>query len=156
MAIAPALAADPFGTWLTEDFEKAAAFIVNCGGALCGNLVWLKEPIDPDTNKPKPTSTMSMQASRADRCSAVPIVLSMKPSGRHAGKMGRTGLQRRRRQYLFGLVRHDRRQYRATQGLRARRADLQGTGLDADEFDAGTAHSAVVILARWPNNTARP
>ena len=40
MLIAPALAGDPLGTWLAGD-KKGKIHIVNCGGALCGNLIWL-------------------------------------------------------------------------------------------------------------------
>ncbi len=79
VGIAPALAADPFGTWLTED-KKGKVHIVNCGGALCGNLVWLKEPIDPDTNKPK-LDKHNVDARKQSRpLLGIPIVLSMKPS----------------------------------------------------------------------------
>src|SRR2546425_398156 len=44
--------ADPLGTWLTEN-GRSRIKIENCGGALCGNIVWLKEPNDPETGKPK-------------------------------------------------------------------------------------------------------
>ena len=78
--IAPAFAGDPFGTWLTGD-KKGKVHIVNCGGALCGTLVWLQEPIDPDTNKPK-TDKHNVDASKQGRpLLGVPIVLSMKPNG---------------------------------------------------------------------------
>jgi uncharacterized protein (DUF2147 family) len=80
IASAPALAADPFGTWLTGD-KKGKVKIVNCGGALCGNLVWVEEPMDPDTNKPK-TDKHNTDASKQTRpLVGIPIVLSMKPSG---------------------------------------------------------------------------
>src|SRR6516225_6620570 len=46
-AVAPAQAADALGTWFTGDKESQVR-IVNCGGALCGNLVWLKEPNGPN------------------------------------------------------------------------------------------------------------
>ena len=35
--------ADPVGTWLTEG-GKSRVRVVNCGGNLCGTIVWLKEP----------------------------------------------------------------------------------------------------------------
>jgi uncharacterized protein (DUF2147 family) len=79
-ASAPARAADPFGTWFTGD-KKGKVRIENCGGALCGKLVWLAEPIDPDTNKPK-TDKENADASKKGRpLLGVEIVLSMKPSG---------------------------------------------------------------------------
>ena len=80
MATAPALAADPFGTWLTED-KKGKIHIVNCGGALCGNLVWIQEPMDPETNKPK-LDKHNVDASKQGRpLLGIPIVLNMKPNG---------------------------------------------------------------------------
>ena len=40
-----AFAADPNGTWLTEP-GTSRIHIASCGGALCGSIVWLKEPND--------------------------------------------------------------------------------------------------------------
>jgi uncharacterized protein (DUF2147 family) len=80
MTRAPALAADPLGTWLTPG-GKSKVRISNCGGALCGKLVWLAEPIDPETNLPK-LDTKNADASKRSRpLLGVEIVLSMKPSG---------------------------------------------------------------------------
>ena len=80
IATAPALAADPFATWLTED-KKGKIHIVNCGGALCGNLVWIQEPTDPETNKPK-LDKHNVDASKQGRpLLGIPIVLDMKPNG---------------------------------------------------------------------------
>src|SRR5271154_942992 len=47
-SIAPALAADPLGTWYTADNDSQVR-ITNCGGALCGALISLKVPNDPTT-----------------------------------------------------------------------------------------------------------
>jgi len=80
IAVAPALAADPFGTWLTED-KKAQVRIVNCGGALCGTIVWLKEPIDPDTKQPKLDKKNTDASKQSRPLLGAPIVLGMKPSG---------------------------------------------------------------------------
>jgi uncharacterized protein (DUF2147 family) len=80
IAVAPAQAADALGTWYTGDKESQVR-IVNCGGALCGNLVWLKEPNDPATGRPK-TDKHNADASKQGRpLLGVPIVLGMKPSG---------------------------------------------------------------------------
>jgi uncharacterized protein (DUF2147 family) len=77
---APAFAADAIGTWYTGDRESQVR-IVNCGGALCGNLVWLKEPNDPATRRPK-TDKNNADASKQSRpLLGAPIVLGMKPSG---------------------------------------------------------------------------
>jgi uncharacterized protein (DUF2147 family) len=75
-----AAAADAFGTWLTGDKEGQVR-IVNCGGALCGNLVWLKVPNDPATGRPK-TDKHNADASKQGRpLLGMPVVLAMKPSG---------------------------------------------------------------------------
>jgi uncharacterized protein (DUF2147 family) len=51
LALAAARAAEPTGTWLTEKGD-ARIHIARCGKALCGTVVWLKQPIDPATGKP--------------------------------------------------------------------------------------------------------
>jgi len=72
--------ADPIGTWLTEG-GKSRVKISDCGGALCGTIVWLREPNDPETGKPK-TDKNNVDASHRSRpIIGVPIVLNMKPSG---------------------------------------------------------------------------
>jgi uncharacterized protein (DUF2147 family) len=78
--LATARAADAIGTWYTGDKEGQVR-IINCGGALCGNLVWLKEPNDPATGRPK-TDKHNADASKQSRpLLGVPVVLAMKPSG---------------------------------------------------------------------------
>jgi uncharacterized protein (DUF2147 family) len=80
ISVAPAHSADAIGTWYTGDKDSRVR-IVNCGGALCGNLVWLKEPNDPATGRPK-TDKHNADASKQSRpLLGVPIVLAMKPSG---------------------------------------------------------------------------
>jgi uncharacterized protein (DUF2147 family) len=80
IAPAPAHAADPLGTWLTGD-KKGKVHITNCGGAICGNLVWLQEPIDPDTNKPKLDKNNAEAGKKTRPLIGIPILLNMKPSG---------------------------------------------------------------------------
>jgi uncharacterized protein (DUF2147 family) len=79
-AIVPAFAADPLGTWYTAE-QKGQVRISTCGGALCGTLVWLKEPNDPDTGKPKTDKENADASKRSRPLIGVQIVLSMKPSG---------------------------------------------------------------------------
>jgi uncharacterized protein (DUF2147 family) len=80
ISIAPARAADPIGTWFTGD-KKGKVKIVNCGGAICGTLSWLAEPIDPETHQPK-TDKNNKDAAKQDRpLLGIPIVLNMKPAG---------------------------------------------------------------------------
>jgi uncharacterized protein (DUF2147 family) len=79
-ATLPAQAADALGTWYTGDKDSQVR-IVNCGGAVCGTLIWLKEPNDPATGRPK-TDKHNADASKQGRpLLGVPIVLGMKPSG---------------------------------------------------------------------------
>jgi uncharacterized protein (DUF2147 family) len=77
-AVTPASAGDARGNWLTEN-GRAKVAIVNCGGALCGNIVGLKEPNDPATGKPKTDANNADAAKRARPMIGVPIVIDMKP-----------------------------------------------------------------------------
>jgi uncharacterized protein (DUF2147 family) len=78
--IAPAFAADPLGTWYTEGKESQVR-ITKCGDALCGSLIWLKVPNDPQTGKPKTDSENTDPALRKRPLLGVQIVISMLPSG---------------------------------------------------------------------------
>ena len=79
-AMTPALAADPLGTWYTADNDSQVR-ITNCGGALCGSIVWLKVPNDPDTGRPKTDKNNPDPSKRGRPLIGVQIVLGMKPSG---------------------------------------------------------------------------
>jgi uncharacterized protein (DUF2147 family) len=76
----PALAADPNGTWLTETGNSRIR-IADCGGALCGTIVWMKEPIDPETQKPRLDKFNADTAKRSRPLMGVTIVIGMKPAG---------------------------------------------------------------------------
>lgn len=76
---APALA-DPTGTWLTES-GRSRIRIADCGGALCGTIVWLKEPNDPETGKPKTDKNNADAGKRARPLMGVQVMLGMKPNG---------------------------------------------------------------------------
>ncbi len=78
-----ALAADPMGMWLTQTGTSRIR-VADCGGALCGTIVWLKEPNDPDTGKPKTDKNNSDAAKRSRPLIGTQIVLGMKPAS--AGK----------------------------------------------------------------------
>ena len=79
-AIAPASAADPLGTWYTEGNESQIR-ISNCGDALCGALVGLKDPNDPKTGKPKIDDENADPKKRNRPLLGIQIVLGLKPSG---------------------------------------------------------------------------
>ncbi len=55
--------------------------ILDCGPALCGAIVWLKEPVDAATGKPK-TDKNNADAGQKNRpLMGVQIVLGMQPNG---------------------------------------------------------------------------
>ncbi|MGH6727833.1 MAG: DUF2147 domain-containing protein [Pseudolabrys sp.] len=47
-----AYAGAPEGTWLSQDGGSKVR-LSDCGGKLCGTVVWLNEPVDRATGKPK-------------------------------------------------------------------------------------------------------
>ena len=71
-----ALAADPTGVWLTQGGNSRIR-VADCGGALCGTIIWLKEPNDPDTGKPKLDKHNSDASKRTRPLIGVQIVLGM-------------------------------------------------------------------------------
>jgi uncharacterized protein (DUF2147 family) len=76
----PAAAADPNGTWLTEPGTSRIR-IADCGGALCGTIVWLRDPVDTETQKPR-LDKLNADASRRTRpLTGTTIVIGMKPAG---------------------------------------------------------------------------
>ena len=48
----PTMAGSPIGVWLTRAGD-ARIHVSRCGAGICGSVVWLKEPIDPNTGKPQ-------------------------------------------------------------------------------------------------------
>jgi uncharacterized protein (DUF2147 family) len=80
VSLGTSLAADPLGTWLTEE-AKATVRIAPCGPALCGTIVSLKEPNDPATGKPKNDGNNVDTGLRSRPVVGVQVVIGMKPSG---------------------------------------------------------------------------
>jgi uncharacterized protein (DUF2147 family) len=76
----PAFAADPIGTWLTEE-GKATVRVTDCGGALCGTIIALKEPNDPATGKPKVDKNNVDASKRSRPIVGVQLVTGLKPAG---------------------------------------------------------------------------
>jgi uncharacterized protein (DUF2147 family) len=76
---APAFAADPSGTWLTEPGTSRIR-IANCGGALCGTIIWLKEPTDSETHQARLDKNNADAGKRTRPLMGVGIVIGMKPS----------------------------------------------------------------------------
>ena len=79
-AATPAFAVDPMGTWLTEPGTSRIK-IANCGGALCGTIVWMKEPIDPETRQARLDKFNADTSKRNRPLMGVSIVIGMKPTG---------------------------------------------------------------------------
>ena len=52
-SLAPASAAGTLdGRWLTQD-KRGIVVIAPCGATECGKIVWVKDPIDPASGKPR-------------------------------------------------------------------------------------------------------
>ena len=74
--VGAASAADPFGSWLTEE-GKATIRISNCGGALCGTIAALKEPSAASAAL---VSLLKATATEAPRSSLWPFAAAASPT----------------------------------------------------------------------------
>ena len=79
MSLGTSLAADISGTWLTEGGE-ATVRLASCGDAVCGTIVALKQPNDPDTGKPQADVNNPDPKLRKRGVIGIQIVLGMKPN----------------------------------------------------------------------------
>ncbi len=70
---------DPSGTWLTQAGD-AKVLVRPCGAAICGKVVWLKQPIDGATGKPQADDKNPDPALKARRIVGLQIFLDMLPS----------------------------------------------------------------------------
>ena len=77
--LSAASAADPTGTWLTQQGD-AQVRVTKCGSGMCGTIVWLREPIDPRTGKPQVDDKNSNPALRNRKIIGLRI-FSMAPDG---------------------------------------------------------------------------
>ena len=68
------------GVWLSEDGGTKVQ-MSNCGGKLCGTVVWLKEPNNEKTGKPKTDTLNPDPAKRARPMLGLRVVNGMAPSG---------------------------------------------------------------------------
>lgn len=80
MAAAQAAATPVTGTWLSADGGTKVR-VSDCGGKLCGKVVWLNEPIDKTTGQPKTDKHNADAGKRARPLLGVQVVQGMKPSG---------------------------------------------------------------------------
>jgi uncharacterized protein (DUF2147 family) len=79
VSVGPAFAYEPIGTWYTAA-NRAQVRIARCGRTLCGGIVWLKDPKDPNTGKPWTDINNSDPAKRARPLIGVRTVLDLTPS----------------------------------------------------------------------------
>jgi uncharacterized protein (DUF2147 family) len=70
---------DPFGTWLTQAGD-AKVLVRPCGAAICGKVVWLKQPIDGATGKPQTDDKNADPSLRTRRIVGLQLFLDMLPS----------------------------------------------------------------------------
>ena len=88
LAATPTRAVDPTGVWMSQHGDTKIQ-ITDCGGLLCGTVVWLKEPIDPKTGKPR-TDKFNPDASKRGRpMLGLQVVNGLKPTapGRWSGEI---------------------------------------------------------------------
>jgi uncharacterized protein (DUF2147 family) len=76
LPLAAAFAGDPTGLWLTKG-GKARVQVGDCGGALCGTIVWLKDPNDPATGHPKTDGNNADPKLRARPLVGIQVVSGM-------------------------------------------------------------------------------
>lgn len=81
---APALAqapnGDPSGVWMTQAGD-AKIRVRNCGGGICGSVMWLREPIDPATGQAALDSKNPNPSLRARPIVGLTLFDGMQPSG---------------------------------------------------------------------------
>lgn len=75
-----ASASDPAGVWLTQSGD-AKIKVSHCGGALCGHVVWLKDPIDKKTGKPQRDEHNADPALRTRKIIGIPLFIDMHAAG---------------------------------------------------------------------------
>ena len=72
--------ASPTGLWLTEKGD-ARIQVSNCGSAICGKVVWLKDAIDPQTGRPQTDDKNPNPALASRPMIGVQLFIGMNPTG---------------------------------------------------------------------------
>jgi uncharacterized protein (DUF2147 family) len=75
-----AVAGAPQGTWLSEDGGTKVR-LSDCGGKLCGTVVWLDEPTDRATGRPKTDKHNPDPAKRARPLLGLQVANGLTASG---------------------------------------------------------------------------
>ena len=68
------------GDWLTQN-GSAKVHIAPCGTTLCGAVVWMKRPNDPETGQPQRDNKNPDASLRARAALGLQIIRGMKPVG---------------------------------------------------------------------------
>jgi uncharacterized protein (DUF2147 family) len=68
------------GTWLSQDGGTKVR-LSNCGGKLCGTVVWLHEPTDRATGRPKTDKLNPNPAKRARPMIGLQVAHGLAPDG---------------------------------------------------------------------------
>jgi uncharacterized protein (DUF2147 family) len=85
----PALAADISGVWLT-DTGDAHVRIAKCGANMCGTIVWLREPNDPATGRPRTDVNNPDAARRAHPMMGIEVAIGFHPADNEGAKYAGT------------------------------------------------------------------
>lgn len=72
--------ADPSGIWLTQAGD-ARVRVSKCGGGICGVIVGLKDPIDPNTGKPQVDDKNPNPALKKRPVIGLPLFSGMQAAG---------------------------------------------------------------------------
>src|SRR6478609_1300463 len=75
-----ATASGPAGVWLTQSGD-ARIKVSRCGNALCGRVVWLKEPIDKKTGKAQLDDHNADPALRGRKIVGISLFIDMQAGG---------------------------------------------------------------------------
>jgi uncharacterized protein (DUF2147 family) len=75
----PSHAADISGVWLTNTGD-AHIRMARCGAAMCGTIIWLRNPNDPDTGRPVTDSKNPDPSRRSRPLLGTPVAVSFHPA----------------------------------------------------------------------------
>jgi uncharacterized protein (DUF2147 family) len=70
----------PLGVW-TSQKRDVRVRLSDCGGNICGTLVWLRQSIDPTTGRPKTDRLNPDPAKRARPLIGIQVAYNFAPSG---------------------------------------------------------------------------
>ncbi len=77
-----ASATPPYGVWTSQERDVRVR-LADCGGKICGTLVWLQESVDPKTGKPKTDRLNPNPAKRRRPLIGIKVVNDFVPTGAH-------------------------------------------------------------------------